>query len=353
MDKLLALIGDAEDLQSRSRSSGRRKFMNPSERDDRDRRDDRHQHHHHHHRHHHETKSWKRSTHDDSEEPSPKKPSRIEQEPIVEPEPEETPTTTNNQDDEFVSEENLIELRKQLIRAELAGDDVGREKKRIRLHMFNVLFQEMTEMLRNEIKRIDHLRGNPQDDGPQQVSEEAGNSKKVLVMTTIDRYGVEKPVHHAHEPSQQRQHGHVDKRDRRKMKKEMRKMRQNDKDPERQGLSLQDLVEMERHSTSNMMPVLPGQRNTNMTADRHILASTRHLTGWSRIQALAEQKKRQKSFEQCWLCIENLSKSFIFGLLDHWFLCAPPQQSLTDGHCFLVPIQHSSSRFHLGKSNIR
>jgi len=85
-----------------------------------------------------------------------------------------------------------------------------------------------------------------------------------------------------------------------------------------------------------------------MTADRQLLASTRHLSGWSRIQALAEQKKRQQTFQQCWLCIENLSKSFIFGLLDHWFLCAPPQQSLVDGHCFLVPIQHASSRFQLG-----
>jgi hypothetical protein len=205
----------------------------------------------------------------------------------------------------------------------------------------------MIDMLRNEIKNIDSLRGNPQQEP---TSEQRSNDPKVLVLTTIDRYGVEKPAHNAYEPSNQRQYGHVDKRDRRKMKKQVKKMRNNDKDPEREGLSLHDLVEMERHSTSNMMPVLPSNRsNTNMTADRQIIASTRHLSGWDRIQALAEQKKRQKTFEQCWLCIENLSKSFIFGLLDQWYLCAPPQQSLVDGHCFIVPIQHTSSRFHLGK----
>lgn len=203
-------------------------------------------------------------------------------------------------------------------------------------------------MLRNEIKHIDQLRGNPQHDSHAPEPTES-SERKTLVLTTIDRYGVEKPVHHAHEPSQQRQHGQVNKRDRRKMKKEMRKLRDQDKDPERQGLSLHDLVEMERHSTTNMLPVMPSNRSsTSMSADRHILSSTRHLTGWSRVQALADQRKRQQAFEQCWLCIENLSKSFIFGLLDHWFLCAPPQQSLVEGHCFLVPIQHQSSRFQLG-----
>ena len=207
----------------------------------------------------------------------------------------------------------------------------------------------MSDMLRNEIKHIDQLRGNQ----PQEPTDEQQKSTepKILVMTTIDRYGVEKPIHKAHEPGEQRQYGHASKGDRRKMKREVKKMRHNDKDPERQGLSLNDLVEMERHSTSNSMPVLPSSRNApgTMTADRHILASTRHLTGWARIEALAQQRKRQQTFEQCWLCIENLSKSFIFGLLDQWFLCAPPQQSLVDGHCFLVPIQHTSSRFQLGQ----
>lgn len=209
----------------------------------------------------------------------------------------------------------------------------------------------MIEMLRSEIKHIDSLRGNPQHDPSNEQQQQKSNDPKVLVMTTIDRYGVEKPVHDAYQPGHQRQYGHVEKRDRRKMKKEARKLRDADRDPERQGLSLHDLVEMERHSTTNMMPVLPSNRgNQNMTADRQLIASTRHLSGWSRIEALAEQKKRQKTFEQCWLCIENLSKSLIFGLLDQWFLCAPPQESLVDGHCFIVPVQHTSSRFHLGKT---
>ena len=208
----------------------------------------------------------------------------------------------------------------------------------------------MTELLRNEIKNIDDLRGNPQHDSTSE--QRSSEDPKVLLLTTIDRYGIEKPIHSAYESNHRRQYGHVTKRDSRKMKKQIKKMRQNDKDPEQQGLSLHDLVEMERHSTTNTMPVLPSSRhNQTITADRQLLASTRHLSGWSRIQALAEQKKRQQKFEQCWLCIENLSKSFLIGLLDQWFLCAPPQQSLVDGHCFIVPIQHLSSRFHLGKIN--
>ena len=75
-------------------------------------------------------------------------------------------------------------------------------------------------MLRNEIKNIDSLRGNPQQEP---TSEQRSNDPKVLVLTTIDRYGVEKPAHNAYEPSNQRQYGHVDKRDRRKMKKQVKK----------------------------------------------------------------------------------------------------------------------------------
>ncbi|CAF0737069.1 unnamed protein product [Adineta steineri] len=335
MEKLMSLINDADDFDRDHHhyhhSSHKKKFLHPNEKDDRHH-DQYHRHHHHHnshrHRHHDEKKSWKRPT-DDEEISKPSKQARTDVEEVEEEKQEELKSVVDKpEENELISEENLLELRKQLIRAELGGDD------------------EMIELLRNEIKNIDNLRGHSQHDPANE--QQSSNAPKVLVMTTIDRYGVEKPVHNAYEPGNQRQYGHVDRRDNRKMKKQVKKMRQNDKDPEREGLSLHDLVEMERHSTTNMMPVLPSNRNNpNLSSDRQILASTRHLSGWARIQALADQKKRQQTFEQCWLCIENLSKSYIFGLLDQWYLCAPPQESLVEGHCFIVPIQHSSSRFHL------
>lgn len=189
MDKLLSLINEGEHLNDDRRSSSKRKFLDPNAKDDRhhhrhddrDRHRDRHRdhhHHHHHHRHHHhdEKKSWKRSTEDEGES-TPKKPA-IE-EPV--PEQQETETKKEEKQDDLISEENLLELRKQLIRAELAGDD------------------EMIEMLRHEIKNIDQLRGNPQHDSHGEGPSES-NERKTLVLTTIDRYGVEKPVHNAHEP---------------------------------------------------------------------------------------------------------------------------------------------------------
>ncbi|CAF5125681.1 unnamed protein product, partial [Rotaria sp. Silwood1] len=112
-----------EDLH---RSSSKKKFIDPNKKDDR------HQRHHRHHHHHHEKKTWKRTT-DDDEESTPKRQARTDEQ-------EEIKTTdvelkNDEKNDELISEENLLELRKQLIRAELAGDD------------------EMTELLRNEIKK--------------------------------------------------------------------------------------------------------------------------------------------------------------------------------------------------------
>ncbi|CAF5045900.1 unnamed protein product, partial [Rotaria magnacalcarata] len=66
----------------------------------------------------------------------------------------------------------------------------------------------MTELLRNEIKNIDNLRGKPQHDSTgeqQQQQQSESNDPKILVLTTIDRYGVEKPVHSAYEQRHQNQ----------------------------------------------------------------------------------------------------------------------------------------------------
>jgi hypothetical protein len=119
MEKLMSLINDAEDLEQHHHhhhhhSSHKNKFLHPNEKDDR------HHHHRHHHHHHQEKKTWKRPT-DDEEESTPKKQVRTDEE-----EEEETakPVAVESKDNELISEENLLELRKQLIRAELAGDDV-------------------------------------------------------------------------------------------------------------------------------------------------------------------------------------------------------------------------------------
>ena len=117
----MALINDAEDMHSdhhhhHHHSSHKKKFLHPNERDDRHH----HPHRRHHHHHHQEQNSWKRPT-DDEEQSIPKKQARTDEE---EEEEVAEPVVNESKEDELISEENLLELRKQLIRAELAGDDV-------------------------------------------------------------------------------------------------------------------------------------------------------------------------------------------------------------------------------------
>lgn len=124
----MSLINDAEDFeQSRHshhhhhhhhhHSSQKKKFLDPNEKDDRH-----HRHHHHRHHHHDEKKAWKRPMEDEEASVTPKKQIRTDDE---EKEPEVAePSVETSKNDELISEENLLELRKQLIRAELADDDV-------------------------------------------------------------------------------------------------------------------------------------------------------------------------------------------------------------------------------------
>ena len=124
----MSLINDADDLDREPHhhrhhhSSSRKKFLHPNEKDDR-----RHQHHHHHHHHHPEKKSWKRPA---DEEESYTASKQVRTDDVRKDEGEETapvderPVVEKSEENELISEENLLELRKQLIRAELAGDDV-------------------------------------------------------------------------------------------------------------------------------------------------------------------------------------------------------------------------------------
>lgn len=59
-------------------------------------------------------------------------------------------------------------------------------------------------------------------------------------------------------------------------------------------------------------------------------------------KAVQELRKATESLDNCRLCIQSSSmpKHLMISMSEAFYLCLPPQEPLTDGHCMLVPIRH-------------
>ncbi|XP_076359633.1 CWF19-like protein 2 isoform X2 [Tachypleus tridentatus] len=61
--------------------------------------------------------------------------------------------------------------------------------------------------------------------------------------------------------------------------------------------------------------------------------------------AILEHRKLREALEQCPYCIDNnkMKKHLLISMGNKSYLCLPPYQSLTEGHCLIVPVSHISS----------
>ncbi|KAK7067195.1 hypothetical protein SK128_003604, partial [Halocaridina rubra] len=67
-----------------------------------------------------------------------------------------------------------------------------------------------------------------------------------------------------------------------------------------------------------------------------------------RKKAIEEHQRSQRSVESCQWCFESkeMAKHLIIALGTKAYICLPPHESLTPGHCLIVPIQHVMSSIH-------
>lgn len=64
-----------------------------------------------------------------------------------------------------------------------------------------------------------------------------------------------------------------------------------------------------------------------------------------RMRAIQEHKHMSKALEKCKYCLDSheMKKHLIIAIGIRTYLCLPPHQSLTEGHCLIVPQGHVSS----------
>ena len=117
---------------------------------------------------------------------------------------------------------------------------------------------------------------------------------------------------------------------------------------------LKSLVEREKMGTSedsNMMFARLAGRTFEKTDDDHQVddvfmqrASKKQSDSKQeerdRHMAILEHKKMSSALEKCHRCFENVSKHLIVSIGTKVYLCLPDHKSITEGHCFIVPMQH-------------
>ena len=58
-----------------------------------------------------------------------------------------------------------------------------------------------------------------------------------------------------------------------------------------------------------------------------------------RASAIFEHRKLNAAMEKCPRCFDKVPKHLIVAIGSRSYLCLPPHRSLTEGHCFIVPMQ--------------
>ena len=233
-----------------------------------------------------------------------------------------------------VTDAQLNSLGAKLMKAELLGNTVKIE------HLKKAL-----ERLR-ELKKIqEEVRETVAPKAADQVREE-----RTLLLTKTDRFGREKPLQLSTSSSRYAQPSRAPSHS----KKGKRERYFHDDDR----YSLKDLVEQERMMTAEetqaaitrMASKFVPASNTDETIDDAVESkkAMRYNAGKeeerAKNKAVWENRKMAETIEKCQLCFDSpsFSKHLLIAVGMNAYICAPWHTSLTEGHCYIVPMEHTT-----------
>ncbi len=224
----------------------------------------------------------------------------------------------------------LNALSAKIMKAEMLGDldKVGKLKKKLeRLHA---------------LKERDQKPSVPQENLPEQ-------SIKTIPLVSTDRFGRVRPLDNS------KAVGKYGARGAPPAKKNKRKKYMNDGEE----YSVQDLMEQERQlSTRDTQFALAGMASKFISSSNKddvidekqaskvaVSYDPRQNDSKEFLRAMTESKKLAETIENCKLCFgnENFSKNLLVAVGISVYLAVPAVQSLTNGHCLLIPMEHHSS----------
>ena len=244
---------------------------------------------------------------------------------------EETKDILSDHEDSVqpVTDAQLNSLGAKLVKAEMIGDTSKIEK------------------LKSELDKLRNLKKSQESQNPK--PEKKKELKGTVVLTKTDRFGRERPFEfssHISRPNSGTGSSHT--------KKGRREKYFADDDR----YSLQDLVEQERKMTaeethaaiarmaSKFVPATNSDEMVDDVLDSKVALHSNEAKEEQRQKqrAMVESRAMTEILNNCHFCFDtpNFSKHLLVAVGIGVYLTVPSHQSITEGHCLLVPVEHTT-----------
>ena len=247
-------------------------------------------------------------------------------------------STVREEPVETVTDSQLNALAAKIMKAEMLGN-TGK-----------------VQQLKDKLERLRRLKEESSSAKPTGEPRQR-REQDTIVLTKTDRFGNTRPIESRDRPAyakQKRGSTHTDKG----------KRKQYFADDDH--YSLRALVEQERFTTAEethlAIATMAGKfvpaSNANETVDDALdsVSAMRYNPDKEADKAhkrtLAENRRTAELLDKCRLCFgnESFEKHLLIAVGIHVYLAAPPMQSLCEGHCQIVPMEHSISSLQLDEN---
>ena len=235
-----------------------------------------------------------------------------------------------------VTDAQLNALSAKVMKAEMMGDS------------------KKVETLTTKLEKLRELKARQEKQGTVSANREAQSvqKEKAIPLISTDRFGRLRPMGTPKDEGKQRSHA---------TQKGKRKRYTDDGE----SYSIQDLMQQERKMSvrdtqiaiAGMASKFVSSSSTDETIDeRHASKVAVSLDAKSdsneMVRAMAESRKLAEVMETCKLCFgnDNFSKGLLVAVGINVYLAVPATQSLTEGHCLLVPLEHHTSMILLDEN---
>jgi diadenosine tetraphosphate (Ap4A) HIT family hydrolase len=229
--------------------------------------------------------------------------------------------------------------------------DLNMDENRIAAQLIKAKMRGDSETAKKLEEQLDAIKKAKSTAPPQQQPEEEPTHKKVVKVAAFDERG--RPIAPARNfaPAQKAQAATHDKSGQR-----VRYFADDD------NVDLQTLVEREKYGIggdfdTELLQTLGRRKDmgmddlddiapeamAHMSKKKSKKMTAEKMAAKQKAKAIAAYKKYENNTTNCWFCMDSakISKHLIVSLGDKAFLSLPKKGSLTDGHCLIVPIQHT------------
>ena len=246
---------------------------------------------------------------------------------------------------QYVTDTQLNSLGAKLLKAELIGDKNKIDKLKNKL-----------EELRRLQKSQKYEMSNRKEEKQQQQQQQQQRQEEVILLAKTDRYGNVRPIESPSDFQRgpQKKHTHTEKGKRNKY------FADDD------NYSLKNLIEQERSMTAQethlaiakMASKFVPSSNYDETVDdvldnKSVLKhDPRKEEQKLKMRAMSESRAMNEALRNCKMCVGNecFEKHLMIALGIEVYLAIPSQQPLIEGHCLLVPREHTACSLQMDEN---